>query len=92
MYVMYVLYICVYVIYMCVCMYIYISMNVCIFNILHFRHSSKSRRKHQRKKYSLKEGSKFEDFALIEALAGIVNSTDTLQGMVLALYTKDKEL
>ena len=43
------------------------------------RHSSKSRRKHQRKKYSLKEGSKFEDFALLEALAGIVNSADQLQ-------------
>ncbi|XP_065059792.1 putative elongator complex protein 1 [Rhopilema esculentum] len=42
-------------------------------------HSSKSRRKYQRKKYSLKEGSKFEDFALVEALAEIVNTVDHLQ-------------
>ncbi len=45
-----------------------------------FRHSSKSRRKSHRKKYSLKEGSRFEDFALMEALAQIVNSVDKLQG------------
>jgi len=60
-------------------------------------HSSKSRRKHQRKKYSLKEGSKFEDFALLEALAGIVNSADQLQCEIgsllqmLVLFAFDKE-
>eukprot|EP00794_Sanderia_malayensis_P009518 gene9518-10506_t len=48
-------------------------------------HSSKSRRKFKRKKYSLKEGSKYEEFALMEALAQIVNSIDQLQDGISSL-------
>ena len=45
-----------------------------------FRNSRKSRAKGERKKYSLREGSKHEDFALREALAEVVNTSDSLKG------------
>ena len=44
------------------------------------RRSSKNRRKLERKKYSLKEGSRHEDLALIAAMGDIVTSTDKIQG------------
>ncbi|KAM6473113.1 elongator complex protein 1 [Liasis olivaceus] len=42
--------------------------------------SSKNRRKAERKKHSLKEGSPLEDVALLEVLGEIVRSTDNLKG------------
>ncbi|XP_066469477.1 elongator complex protein 1 [Tiliqua scincoides] len=42
--------------------------------------SSKNRRKAERKKHSLKEGSPLEDIALLEVLGEIVRSVDSLKG------------
>nr|XP_056704911.1 elongator complex protein 1 [Euleptes europaea] len=42
--------------------------------------SSKNRRKAERKKHSLKEGSPLEDIALLEALGEVVRSVDSLKG------------
>ncbi|XP_015276159.1 PREDICTED: elongator complex protein 1 [Gekko japonicus] len=47
--------------------------------------SSKNRRKAERKKHSLKEGSPLEDVALLEALGEIVQSIDSLKGEVHSL-------
>ncbi|XP_060092966.1 elongator complex protein 1 [Heteronotia binoei] len=47
--------------------------------------SSKNRRKAERKKHSLKEGSPLEDVALLEALGEIVRSVDGLKGEVHSL-------
>ena len=44
------------------------------------KHSRKSKSKTERKKYSLREGSKHEDFALREALAEIILKTDKMKG------------
>lgn len=41
--------------------------------------SSKNRRKAERKKHSLKEGSPLEDLALLEALSEVVQSTEQLK-------------
>ena len=46
------------------------------------RRSSKNRRKAERKKHSLREGSANEDIALIEALSEIVSTVDRLQDEV----------
>lgn len=46
------------------------------------RRSSKNRRKAERKKHSLKEGSPLEDVALLEALSEVVQSIDKLKGRV----------
>ena len=43
------------------------------------RRSSKNRRKAERKKHSLREGSANEDLALIEVLSEIVSTVDRLQ-------------
>ena len=45
------------------------------------RRSSKNRRKAERKKHSLKEGSPLEDVALLEALSEVVQGTEKLKGM-----------
>lgn len=45
----------------------------------HFSHSKKNRRKAEKKKYNLKEGSLYEDIALMAALADIVTTIDTMQ-------------
>ena len=45
-----------------------------------FSHSKKNRRKAEKKKYNLKEGSVYEDIALISALADIVTTIDNMQG------------
>ncbi|NWR76836.1 ELP1 protein, partial [Centropus unirufus] len=42
--------------------------------------SSKNRRKAERKRYSLKEGSPFEDMALLEALGENVHAVETVKG------------
>ncbi|NXY46754.1 ELP1 protein, partial [Ceuthmochares aereus] len=42
--------------------------------------SSKNRRKAERKRYSLKEGSPFEDTALLEALGENVHAVETVKG------------
>uniref|UniRef100_A0A8D0GT96 IkappaB kinase complex-associated protein n=1 Tax=Sphenodon punctatus TaxID=8508 RepID=A0A8D0GT96_SPHPU len=47
--------------------------------------SSKNRRKAERKKHSLKEGSPLEDVALLEALRDAIRSTDSLKGEVRSL-------
>ncbi|XP_041513450.1 elongator complex protein 1 [Microtus oregoni] len=44
--------------------------------------SSKNRRKAERKKYSLKEGSPLEDLALLEALSEVVQSIDKMKDEV----------
>uniref|UniRef100_A0A8C6Y1U3 Elongator complex protein 1 n=1 Tax=Naja naja TaxID=35670 RepID=A0A8C6Y1U3_NAJNA len=59
--------------------------------------SSKNRRKAERKKHSLKEGSPLEDVALLEALGEIVRSVDNLKGEIhsilrhLVLYSYDEQ-
>ncbi|XP_020621181.1 elongator complex protein 1-like isoform X1 [Orbicella faveolata] len=57
--------------------------------------SSKNRRKTVRKMYSLKEGSKFEDFALMEALSDITQavskSTDDVAALLKMLVLFDHE-
>lgn len=45
-----------------------------------FRRSSKNRRKAERKRYSLKEGSPFEDIALLEVLRESVRAVETVKG------------
>lgn len=45
------------------------------------RRSSKNRRKAERRKHSLKEGSPLEDQALLEALSEAVQGTENLKGM-----------
>ena len=42
-------------------------------------HSKKNRRKAEKKKYNLKEGSVYEDIALMKALADIVSTVDIMQ-------------
>lgn len=42
--------------------------------------SSKNRRKAERKKHSLREGSAYEDIALLEALGETVGTVDKMQG------------
>ena len=44
------------------------------------RRSSKNRRKAERKKHSLKEGSPLEGLALLEALGEVVQSVEKLKG------------
>ena len=48
---------------------------------MYFSKSAKNRRKAERKKYSLKEGSQFEDVALMDALKDIVTRADHTQGI-----------
>ena len=50
------------------------------------RRSSKNRRKAERKKYSLKEGSPLEDLALLEALSEVVQSIDKMKGLVFGAH------
>lgn len=45
------------------------------------RRSSKNRRKAERKKHSLKEGSPMEELALLEALAEVVQGAEKLKGI-----------
>jgi hypothetical protein len=45
-----------------------------------FSKSHKNRKKSQRKKVSLKEGSQYEDLALMEALGEIISFVDKMQG------------
>lgn len=57
--------------------------------------SSKNRRKTVRKMYSLKEGSRFEDFALMEALSEIIQTvhktTDDVASLLKVLILFDRE-
>lgn len=48
--------------------------------------SSKNRRKAERKKHSLREGSAYEDVALLEALGETVGTVDKIQGWSSSLY------
>ena len=48
-----------------------------------FRHSRKNRRKAEKKKYSLKEGSQYEDVALLIALGDIVTNISNMQSLLL---------
>ena len=52
----------------------------CIWVAFFSRKSHKNRKKSQRKKVSLKEGSHYEDLALMEALAEIISFVDKMQG------------
>ena len=45
-----------------------------------FSKSAKNRRKAERKKYSLREGSEYEDIALLDAIKDIVTNANKLQG------------
>ncbi|NWR21891.1 ELP1 protein, partial [Emberiza fucata] len=47
--------------------------------------SSKNRRKAERKRYSLKEGSPFEDIALLEVLGESVRAVETVKGEIYIL-------
>ena len=49
--------------------------------VVHHRRSSKNRRKAASKIYSLKEGSRFEDVALMKALSDIIQSVNKSTGM-----------
>ena len=46
------------------------------------RRSSKNRRKAERKRHSLREGSAYEDVALLEALGETVGTIDKMQGQL----------
>ena len=48
--------------------------------VLCYSRSSKNRRKAERKKHSLREGSAYEDVALLEALRETVGTVDKMQG------------
>ena len=48
--------------------------------IFNLRKSSRNRRKAERKKWSLKEGSSLEDLAIIEQLALLLKQMNTLSG------------
>ena len=63
------------------------SIYIIIHDILHIicRRSTKNRRKAERKKHSLREGSANEDIALMEALGEIVTTVDRLQDEVASL-------
>lgn len=51
--------------------------------------SAKNRRKAERKKHSLKEGSQYEDIALVEAIKDIITQANDLQGItILAVHGK----
>lgn len=45
--------------------------------------SAKNRRKAERKKHSLKEGSQYEDIALVEAIKDIITQANNLQGITI---------
>ena len=51
--------------------------------MFYYSKSAKNRRKADRKKHSLKEGSQYEDIALMEAIQDIVNHANTIQGITL---------
>ena len=51
-------------------------------NIFICRHSAKNRRKAAHKKWKLKEGSQYEEFALIAALSKTITYTDNLRGIL----------
>ena len=57
----------------------------CQWTCIVYRRSSKNRRKAERKKHSLREGSAHEDVALLEALADIVSAVDSQQDEVSSL-------
>ena len=48
-----------------------------------FYRSARTRRKAENKKWSLKEGSANEEFALVDALSKIIKVVDGLKGMFL---------
>ena len=50
--------------------------------VYYFRRSVKNQRKATHKKWKLKEGSQYEDYALIAALAKTVTYIDSLRGTV----------
>jgi len=50
------------------------------------RRTSKSRSKREKKRWSLKEGSPHEEFALVEALWNLVDQTTAWKGMQCLLY------
>ena len=56
-----------------------------IFYFILSSRSSKNRRKAERKKHSLREGSTFEDVALVEAVEEIVGTVDKMQDEVRSL-------
>ena len=64
---------------------IYIIIHDILHNIIICRRSTKNRRKAERKKHSLREGSANEDIALMEALGEIVTMVDRLQDEVASL-------
>ena len=57
-------------------------MKVKSFHSFHSR-SSKNRRKAEHKKWKLKEGSQYEDIALIAALSRLIRTVDDLRGQFL---------
>jgi len=45
-----------------------------------YRRTSKNRKKAEKKRWSLKEGSAFEDLALVDALAKIMKQVEETRG------------
>lgn len=56
--------------------------SLMVTDALLFRRSSKNRRKAEGKKLSLKEGSPFEDIALLHALIQIIHIVDKMRGKI----------
>lgn len=63
------------------------SMFIHKFFCLLNRRSARNRRRAEHKKWRLKEGSEFEDFALIGAMAKTITYVDGLRGNTNALST-----
>jgi hypothetical protein len=71
----------------CQTFHLNISVHLVFFmpDVLYYRHSSRSsknRRKHERKMLSLKEGSPYEELALIRALHQVITTTYIATGLL----------
>jgi len=66
---------------MCCCTVVDIVLHVYVFGINLRSRTSKSRSKREKKRWSLKEGSPYEDFALADALRNLVEQTATWKGV-----------
>ena len=63
------------------------SVTLVMLSVYLCRRTSKSRSKREKKRWSLKEGSAHEEFALVEALWNLVDQTTACKGLQCLLYT-----